>query len=201
MLALAVIMLIASGISPHSRMDWLLENALPVGLLLGLAISWRYMRLSASAYCSILALLAIHELGAHYTYAKVPYEAWAQALTEHSLNRSMGWDRNQYDRLVHLSYGALFYLPLREVLLRSIPLRGAWLAFIALNLVLSTSAVYELIEWVGGQYLGEDQAKAFLATQKDPWDAQKDMALAVLGACMIQATMLCKRWSERRANI
>ncbi|MNJ06451.1 Inner membrane protein YjdF [compost metagenome] len=201
MLAIAVAMLAASGIEPHSRVDWLLENALPAILLVGLVVGWRYLRLSASAYGAILALLAIHELGAHYTYAKVPYEAWAQALADRSLNNALGWDRNQYDRLVHLSYGVLFCLPLREVLQRCTPLRGMWLALLALNVVLSTSAMYELIEWVGGQYLGEDQAKAFLATQKDPWDAQKDMALAVFGACMTQAALQSKRWLGCRANV
>ncbi|WP_241173174.1 DUF2238 domain-containing protein [Pseudomonas chlororaphis] len=182
-LALGMALVVASGIAPHNRVDWLLENALPVALLLALLAGWRYVRLSPLAYGSILLLLAIHELGAHYTYAKVPYDEWLRHLTGHSLNRALGWERNQYDRLVHLSYGLLFYLPVRELLGRRTPLRSPWLAILTLSLILATSASYELIEWVGGQYLGEDKAKAFLATQRDPWDAQKDMALALAGAC------------------
>lgn len=185
LLALAVLAVICSGITPHSRVDWLLENALPVGLLLGLAAAWRALRLSFAAYLAILLMIGIHELGAHFTYAKVPYEQWIQQLTGHSLDSLMGWQRNQYDRLVHFSYGALFFIPFREVLYRRTPLRGGWLALMAVTLILATSAIYELIEWVGGQYLGNDQAKAFLATQEDPWDAQKDMALALLGALII----------------
>jgi putative membrane protein len=183
-LALGAALVIASGIAPHSRVDWLLENALPVALLLGLLVGWRSLRLSPLAYGSIVLLLAIHELGAHYTYAKVPYDEWVRQLTDRSLNDILGWQRNQYDRLVHLSYGLLFYLPTRELLARHTPLRGPWLAGLVVSLILATSALYELIEWIGGQYLGDDQAKAFLATQRDTWDAQKDMALGMAGACV-----------------
>ncbi|WP_371106087.1 DUF2238 domain-containing protein [Pseudomonas sp. p21] len=105
-----------------------------------------------------------------------------QADTDNSLNAWMGWQRNQFDRLVHLSYGLLFVLPIRELLQRQAMLRGAWLALCSVSFVLATSALYELLEWMGGQYLGDDLAQAFLATQQDPWDAQKDMALALLGA-------------------
>ncbi|WP_242674674.1 DUF2238 domain-containing protein [Phytopseudomonas daroniae] len=182
LLALAVAAVICSGIAPHSRVDWLVENALPVGLLLGLAAVWRHLRLSCAAYLAILLMIGVHELGAHFTYAEVPYEKWIHDLTGHSLSSLMGWQRNQFDRLVHLSYGVLFFIPFREIIYRQTTLRGAWLALMAVSLILATSALYELIEWVGGQYLGDDQAEAFLATQEDPWDAQKDMALALLGA-------------------
>ncbi len=174
---------LASGLAPLDRADWLVENVLPAALLLTLAVSGRRWRFSPSAYLAIVMLLAIHELGAHFTYAKVPYDAWLNALIGHSLNTAMGWQRNQFDRLVHLSYGLLFVWPIRELLQRQARLNGAWLAVCAVAMVLATSALYELFEWVGGQYLGDDRAQAFLATQKDPWDAQKDMALALVGAC------------------
>ncbi|HSX71123.1 MAG TPA: DUF2238 domain-containing protein [Pseudomonas sp.] len=182
MLAAALAMLVASGIQPHDRAGWLLENMLPVALLAGLSLAWHWWRLSAQSYFAMLLLFGVHELGAHFTYAEVPYDEWARQLSGQSLDQAMEWRRNQYDRLVHFSYGLLFVLPIREVLARLTPLRGAWLLFVAWHLVLSTSAIYELIEWVGGAYLGDDQAEAFLATQEDPWDAQKDMALAALGA-------------------
>lgn len=182
-LALATVMVLASGLAPLDRADWLVENVLPVALLLTLTLTCRRWRFSPPAYLAIVMLLAIHELGAHFTYAKVPYDAWLDALTGHSLNTAMGWQRNQFDRLVHLSYGLLCVWPIRELLQRQARLNGLWLAVCAVAMVLATSALYELFEWVGGQYLGEDRAQAFLATQKDPWDAQKDMALALAGAC------------------
>ncbi|MNP38183.1 Inner membrane protein YjdF [compost metagenome] len=171
-----------------------MENVVPVTVILALAAGLRHRRLSWPAYLAVLLLLAIHELGAHFTYAKVPYEQWMRELTDHSLNATFGWKRNQYDRLVHFSYGLLMVVPLREMLYRQTPLRGGWLAWLALSLVLATSALYELIEWIGGAYLGDDQAQAFLATQKDIWDAQKDMALALLGAIIYLALRAALRF-------
>lgn len=191
LLGTAMAIVLASGVAPLDRADWWVENVLPLALLLTLAATLRYWRFSRQAYLAIVVMLAIHELGAHFTYAKVPYDAWLYALTDHSLNAWMGWHRNQFDRLVHLSYGLLFALPIRELLQRQATLRGLWLALCTVSFVLATSALYELLEWIGGQYLGDDRAQAFLATQQDPWDAQKDMALALLGALvtLIHATL------------
>ncbi|MFU2330386.1 DUF2238 domain-containing protein [Pseudomonas sp. NFX98] len=196
MLAAAVATVIASGIAPTDPVDWLLENVVPIIVILGLTAGLRHRRLSWQAYLAVLLLLGIHELGAHFTYAKVPYEQWARALTDHSLNDALGWKRNQYDRLVHFSYGLLVVIPLREMLCRQTPLRGGWLAFLALSLVLASSALYELVEWIGGEYLGDDQAEAFVATQKDIWDAQKDMALAFLGALICLALRVILRFGR-----
>lgn len=190
LLAAALAVVVASGIAPHDSVDWLLENAVPVTVLLALTAGLRRHRLSWQAYLAIVLLLGIHELGAHFTYAEVPYEKWARTLTDHSLNEVFGWKRNQYDRLVHFSYGLLSAVAWREMLVRRTPLRGAWLTLLVLSLVLATSALYELVEWIGGEYLGDDQAEAFIATQNDIWDAQKDMALAFLGAMIC----LALRW-------
>ena len=182
LLMLFVLIVVVSGYSPHSRVDWALENLL-VLLLVGtlVAVSGRF-RLSAVSISLVFVFLCIHELGSHYTYAKVPYDQWCSALTGVSLDKSLGLHRNHFDRLVHLSYGLLMVYPIREVLVRLTPLRGFWLFFIALNIMLSTSALYELVEWVGGAFLGDDTSKAFVGAQNDPWDSQKDMAIAVAGA-------------------
>lgn len=116
LLTSAMLLMLASGVAPLDPADWWLENVLPLALLLTLAATSRYWRFSRHAYLAIVVMLAIHELGAHFTYAKVPYDAWLRALTDHSLNAWMGWQRNQFDRLVHLSYGLLFVLPIRELL-------------------------------------------------------------------------------------
>jgi len=46
--------------------------------------------------------------------------------------------------------------------------------------------IYELIEWGAAVAFG-DGSDAFLGTQGDPWDAQKDMALALLGGLIALA--------------
>jgi len=177
-----VLLAIALGISPRSRVDWLLENVLAVALVLALVLAYRRFRLSSLSLVMIFAFLCIHEVGSHYTYSRVPYDQWSTLLTGVSVNKVLGLERNHYDRLVHLSYGLLMVWPMREVLLRLTPLRGAWLVLMTLNVVLATSALYELIEWVGGAYLGDDTGQAFVGAQNDPWDSQKDMALALVGA-------------------
>jgi putative membrane protein len=143
--------------------------------------------------------LCIHELGAHYTYAEVPYDRWCADLTGVSFNKTFGLHRNHFDRLVHLSYGLFLVYPVREVLIRLTPLRGFWAVFMALNIMLSTSAIYELVEWIGGAYLGDDTSRAFIGAQNDPWDSQKDMALAVAGACFTMLVMGVFTLKKRRA--
>ncbi|MGF6488830.1 DUF2238 domain-containing protein [Pseudomonas frederiksbergensis] len=177
-----LLIVVALGISPHSRVDWVLENVLALLLVMVLVGVYRRFRLSAVSLSLVFVFLCIHELGSHYTYALVPYDRWCSALTGVSLNKTLGLERNHYDRLVHLTYGLLMVYPIREVLVRITPLRGFWVGFIALNIILSTSAVYEIVEWIGGQYLGKDTAKAFVAAQNDPWDSQADMTLAVAAA-------------------
>jgi putative membrane protein len=182
LLMVFLVIVLISGFDPRSRVDWALENLL-VLLLVGtlVAVAGRF-RLSTTSITLVFAFLCVHELGAHYTYSLVPYEHWSSAWLGFSFERATGIHRNYYDRLVHLSYGLLLVYPVREVLGRLTPLRGFWLFFVTLNIMLSTSAVYELVEWIGGAFLGNDTANAFVGAQNDPWDSQKDMAIAVAGA-------------------
>ena len=195
LLVLFVLIVVAFGISPRSRVDWALENLL-VLLLVGtlVAVSGKF-RLSAVSISLVFVFLCIHELGSHYTYAKVPYDSWCSTLTGVSIDKTLGFRRNHFDRVVHLSYGLLLVYPVRVVLLRLTPLRGFWVFFLALNIMLSTSAVYEMVEWIGGAYLGDDTSRAFVGAQNDPWDSQKDMALAVAGAfaSLLLASLCGKR--------
>lgn len=188
------------AIDPYDRHDWLLENGLVFGVALALLLGRKYYLPSRSAATLIFLYLLVHQLGAHYTYAHVPYNDWWQALTGETLNAQMGWERNQYDRLAHFSYGLLLAYPMREVLIRLGLRPGLWSLVLPVDIVLSTSAVYELIEWMGGEILGDSLGRTFLATQNDRWDPQKDMALAAFGAIIAMAvTALATRtWRHRR---
>ncbi|UPQ82704.1 DUF2238 domain-containing protein [Pseudomonas knackmussii] len=172
----------ALAINPLNRHDWVLENLLVLGLAAALLLGHKHYVPSRSAGTLIFLYLCIHQLGAHYTYANVPYDDWWQALTGESLNEQMGWDRNQFDRLAHFSYGLLLAFPIREVLIRLGLRPGIWSLVLPVDIVLSTSAVYELIEWLGAEMLDGGLGRTFLATQNDRWDPQKDMALATVGA-------------------
>jgi len=184
--------------APLDRHDWLLENAL---LLVAAIVLWATRRqfvFSRVSYVLIFVYLCLHTVGAHYTYAEVPYEAAWQRLTGHSFNAMLGWERNNFDRLVHFSYGLLLAYPLREVFLRIADARGFWGYFLPLDFTLSTSAIYELIEWWAAEQFGGGLGIAFLGSQGDPWDAQKDMACAGLGALIAMSlTAAINLWLQR----
>ncbi|MCG6576028.1 DUF2238 domain-containing protein [Pseudomonas sp. AF32] len=183
LLAIFGLLWIGLAIAPMKRSDWLAENLLVIALLVVLVTVHRRFSFSRLSATLIFVFLCIHEVGAHYTYAKVPYNQWWQALTHApSLDQLMGFQRNQFDRLVHFSYGLLLAYPVREALLRIVPTRGSSSYFLAWSLILASSAIYEIIEWIGGAYMGGDTAKAFIGAQQDPWDSQKDMTLAALAA-------------------
>ena len=172
----------ALAISPLYRSDWLLENVLVFAFALSLALSWRWFTFSRISVTLIFLFLCLHEVGAHYTYSQVPYDAWVTSLTGHSLNEAMGWERNHFDRAIHFSYGLLLAYPIREIFLRVANVRGFWGYFLPLDLTMSTSMMFELFEWGAAELFGGDLGMAYLGTQGDVWDAHKDMALASLGA-------------------
>ena len=164
---------VAMAIAPHDRSDWVLENVLVV-LAVGLLVfTYKSFPLSRVSYTCIFVFMMLHTLGSHYTYAKVPYEEWLPFLAG---------GRNHFDRLVHFLYGLLLAYPIREMFLRIGNVRGFWGYFLPLDLTMSTSMLYELIEWGAAEFFGGDLGAAYLGTQGDVWDAHKDMALASLGA-------------------
>ena len=172
----------ALAISPLYRSDWLLENVLVFAFALSLALSWRWFTFSRISVTLIFLFLCLHEVGAHYTYSQVPYDAWITSLTGHSLNEAMGWERNHFDRAIHFAYGLLLAYPIREIFLRIANVRGFWGYFLPLDLTMSTSMMFELFEWGAAVLFGGELGMAYLGTQGDVWDAHNDMALASLGA-------------------
>jgi putative membrane protein len=140
--------------------------------------------LSRISYTLVFLFLCLHAVGAHYTYSLVPYDAWFEALAGRTFSSVLGWERNHFDRVVHLLYGLLLAYPAREVLLRVAEVRGFWGYYLPLDIVMATSLLYELIEWAAAVAFGGELGVAYLGTQGDPWDAQKDMALAALGAVL-----------------
>jgi putative membrane protein len=188
--ALFAVEFVALGIAPVSRSTWLLENALVVGLVALLCAGYRVFRLSRVSYTLIFLFLALHEVGSHYTYSLVPYDEWSRRWLGFSIDESLGFERNQFDRAIHFAYGLLFAYPIREVFLRIAAVRGFWGYFLPLDLTMSTSMIYELIEWGAAATFGGELGQSYLGTQGDVWDAHKDMALASLGAALAMAVTL-----------
>ena len=126
--------------------------------------------------------LTVHAFGAHYTYAKVPFGFWLQDL----LNAG----RNPFDRIVHFAYGLLLAYPIRAILVRLAGVRGAWSYFLPVSATLAQSGLFELIEAVAATMVSPELGAAYLGTQGDEWDAQKDMAAALAGAILMMSGAL-----------
>ena len=175
-LIVCTLVFIWSGIEPHDRFTWWLEVA-PVLLALPvLALSYKRFRLTDLLYVLIGIHAIILMVGGHYTYALVPLFD--------TIRDWLGQDRNSYDGVGHLAQGFIPALVARELLIRTSGLeRGKWMVTVILLSCLGISAIYEVIERIAGATSGES-AEAFLGTQGDPWDTQKDMALAGVGAAL-----------------
>jgi putative membrane protein len=198
LIAALAVLWVALALHPVDRSDWVLENVLLLMGVVVLVATRKRLPLSGISYTCILVFLCLHVIGAHYTYAEVPYDSAFRSLTGHSFNELVGWKRNNYDRVVHFSYGLLLAYPIRELFLRVADVRGFWGYFLPLDLTMSSSMLYELIEWLAAESFGSGLGAAFLGSQGDEWDAQKDMALASLGALITMTiTAIVNAMSQR----
>lgn len=169
---------------PWFRHDWLLENVIVFIGIPVLVLLHRKLPLSKFSYLCIFVFLCLHEVGAHYTYSEVPYDHWFETITGRAFNDMMAWERNHFDRLVHFLWGFLLTYPFREVVIRLSGVRGFWAFLLPLLIVFSGSALFELVEWAAAIIFGGDLGVAYLGTQGDVWDAQKDMTLGLLGSLL-----------------
>ncbi|WP_185964332.1 DUF2238 domain-containing protein [Aliikangiella marina] len=185
-----IALFIALAIEPHNRQDWLLENLLVFVAVLILATTYRRFPFSRVSYTLIFLFLVLHEIGAHYTYAMVPYDKFFSTYFGFSVDELFGWERNNYDRVVHFIYGLFLAYPIRELYYRIADTKGFWGYFFPLELTMASSMVFELFEWAAAEIVGGDLGAAYLGTQGDIWDAHKDMALASLGAAIAMLVTL-----------
>jgi len=182
LLILFAIEWITLAIKPLDRHDWILENVLTVAAIIIIVTTFKKFPLSRISYTLIFIFLWLHTIGSHYTYAEVPYDQWFQSLTGKTFNEMVGWERNNFDRVIHFTYGLLLAYPIREVFIRIVNVKGFWGYFLPLDLTMSSSMLYELVEWGVAMKFGGGLGMTYLGTQGDIWDAQKDMALASIGA-------------------
>ena len=156
--------------------NWILENTLVIIFLAVLIFSYKKHQFSDLSYLLIAIYLCLHIYGAIYTYAENPFGYW--------LKDTFNLQRNHYDRIVHFSFGFLLAYPMREVFISwfKFPAWVGWM--LPIEITLSISGFYELIEWGVADIFFPAQGDAYLGTQGDIWDAQKDMFVATLGAIL-----------------
>lgn len=170
--------------------NWITENMLTI-VCLGTLI-WGYSRFKFSqlSYTLIFVYVLLHIYGAMYTYAENPFGYW--------LKDSLGLERNPYDRIVHFSFGFLLAYPMRDYFKNWFDW-PAWVCWILpIEITLSFSGAYELLEWLVADVFFPAQGPAYLGSQGDVWDAQKDMGIAFTGAILIMfLASTLKRFTKR----
>ncbi|MBA4141825.1 MAG: DUF2238 domain-containing protein [Nitrosospira sp.] len=184
---------ILTAIEPVKRNDWLLENLLVFTSVPALVFTYQRLPLSDISYVLIFLFLVMHAVGAHYTYAEVPLGYWLKDLLQ--------LERNHFDRIVHFWFGVMAY-PVQEVVVRGMRVANFWALVLPASIIVALSGFFEIIEAVIAMLVDPELGTAYLGTQGDVWDAQKDMALAIVGAAL--AVSIGRRnvrmWNKRRKN-
>ena len=190
MLVAVVVAIALSAIGPHNVTVWLTEIFWALGLLAVLLATCRKFRFSTMAYACFFVWMMLQVVGAHYTFELVPMD-W--------LMEPLGLVRNPYDRIAHFTVG-WFAFPFAELFLRKGWVKSAVLAaFFAVMTVVAMAGLWELVEWQYAVIDGGDAGAAFLGSQGDEWDAQKDILCDALGAaCAGALFLLCAKAPRRR---
>lgn len=145
--------------------------------------------MSSKAVGCVLAFFLLHTFAGRYTYSNVPYDAWGRALVGVSIDQTFGLVRNNFDRIVHLSFGLCAILPFAEAAHRYGRMGRGSAIFSALLFVGAISALYEVFEWILTLILAPGMAEDYNGQQGDMWDAQKDMAIAMFGGALVSLWM------------
>lgn len=168
------VLFVVLAISPINRTAWFAEN-LTVWIILAiiLGLYWRGIRFSRVAYALMFVLIYLHTIGGHYTFALVPFD-WVSDL--------FGFSRNHFDRIAHFTVG-FYAFAIAEWLWSKKLVANKFLLFTYPIFVIATIAMsYELVEWIYAAKSNAEDAMAYLGSQGDIWDAQRDMLADTLGA-------------------
>jgi putative membrane protein len=187
------VLLLASFWQPIYLFEQALQHVPTIIGLAGLAVAARRNWLGTGAIAAICLFLWLHILGARYIYTYVPYDRWSAQVAGTSIGEALGWQRNHYDRLVHLLFGILGSIPLYETARRYGGMNRGWSTLLAAACVLSIGGIYEVFEWTLTLFVAPELAQRYNGQQGDIWDPQKDMALGMLGV-LIFAVASQTRW-------
>ena len=171
--------------------NWYIENMLVVIFSVVLVVSFRRFAFSDLSYTFILLFLMLHVYGAKYAYADNPFGFLLQA--------HLGGSRNNYDRIVHTSFGLLMAYPMRDLFINRFNVSLRWSRILPVEVILSLSGLFELIEWSIADIFFPAHGQNYVGTQGDVWDAQKDMFVATCGAAVAMVLLgVAQRWMAAR---
>jgi putative membrane protein len=180
------------GVAPADRHTWILTSILPTLLVGALVITYRRFPLAHASYVMLGVFLTLHTIGVHYTYSRVPAGEWLAA--------GFGLGRNPFDRLVHFAFGLLLTYPLFDLFGRLRAARGLWRYYLAAATSVALSGLWEVLEsWVA-QVVSPERGAVYLGSQGDPWDAQHDIEVAVVGTLLAVLVIAAVRAARRRTS-
>ena len=190
LLAAYAILFAVLAISPVDRTTWFVENlTVWIILVVILGLYWRNIRFSNAAYALMFVLIYLHTIGGHYTFALVPFGF---------VTDLFGFSRNHFDRVAHFSVG-LYAFAIAEWLWIKRMVQNRFLLFTYPIFVIATIAMsYELVEWIYAAVANPEAGIAYLGSQGDIWDAQKDMLADTLGALCATCVFFSSRGLWRR---
>lgn len=163
------------AIAPRYRDDWLLENILVfIGVPLVIYLDRRFSFSPLAALC-LFIFLSLHAVGSHYTYSETPLFTLLSTISH--------LERNHFDRIVHFLFGFLLFVPLLD-LFRHLAASARLRLVVTVLVLFCSSGIYEILEWLASEITHPELGIAFLGTQGDVWDAQKDMVLAHIGSLL-----------------
>jgi putative membrane protein len=166
-------------INTPNRQNWFTENVLTTIFIISLALGYSKFKFSDLSYSLFFVYILLHIYGAEYTYAENPFGYW--------LKEALHTNRNYYDRIVHFSFGFMLAYPMRDYF-KNYMQWPDWVCWVLpVEITMSFSAAYELIEWLVADVFFPGEGAAYLGSQGDIWDAQKDMGIAFAGSiiCML----------------
>lgn len=178
-----------SGLTTPDLANWLLENMLTFSFIIVLVAFYRHFRFSDLSYTFIMIFLLLHMYGSHYGYTYNPLGEYVRDL--------LSLKRNPYDRFVHFSFGFVMAYVARDLLRHKVKVKSPFSYLLPIELMLSLSAFFELVEWVVADRFFPDHAMKYLGMQGDMWDAQKDIFFATLGACLMMGIVYLHHRTRR----
>ncbi|NOZ12670.1 MAG: DUF2238 domain-containing protein [Acidobacteria bacterium] len=175
------------AIHPFSREVWIAENIPIVLIVFTLAVTYRYYRFSNTAYALMAVLIFLHTIGGYYTFERVPFQ-W--------ITNFFGFTRNNFDRIAHFSVGFYAFAACELVERKKWSQSRILTALFGIFMIFTVAAVYEIIEWIFAAAADPKAGIAFLGSQGDIWDAQKDMLSDGLGAITAVLFYGILRWRK-----
>lgn len=181
---LLVVITIITCIKPIYPHEQFLQHAGTLLLVIPLIVDLCRNRMPTTAFVGIVLFTLLHVIGARYIYSYVPYKEWSVDLGIVSPDFFQD-HRNHFDRLVHFSFGVLLF-PYFLYICQNWFKQRSFIAILMAWLIIQTgSMIYELFEWLLTVVMTSEEADYYNGQQGDIWDAQKDMALAMLGSSVM----------------